>query len=111
MLMLLTVSNINNQTPSGTTALMAAALNGNGEMTQWLLDRNADINIRNDQGNTALILAVHADSVEVVQLLMKAGAKPSRKNKLGLSAVDIARKQNPELLPMLKTKSLLGIFD
>jgi ankyrin repeat protein len=107
---LLGSSDINEQTLSGTTALMVAALAGNTDLSQWLLEQHADTELRNDQGNTALIYAVQADAIEVVRLLLGAKATISRKNKLGFSAVDIAKKHNSEIYTLLKSTSVLGIF-
>jgi uncharacterized protein len=107
---LLAISDVNQPNLTGTTPLMIAAAAGDLELTEWLLNQKADIDLRNDQGNTALINAVQANATDLVRILVEMGANVSRKNKLGFSALDIAKKQNPEIYKILKSKSVMGIF-
>ncbi|MFT5083656.1 MAG: ankyrin repeat protein, partial [Lentisphaeria bacterium] len=102
--------NINHQTVSGETPLIAAARNGDVASTAWLLPQKADVELRNKQGNSALITAVQNDAIEVVRLLVNAGVNVSRKNKLGYSAIDIAEQKNKDILEVLRGRSLLDRF-
>jgi len=108
--LLFATEGINQATKSGHTALMAAAENSNPEMVQWLISKNADLEIRTSAGNTALIYATESHSLPVVKLLVNAKAKISRRNKLGFSALDIAEEKDPEIYTFLKKQTILGIF-
>lgn len=107
---LLPVSNINHQSNSGNTALMMAASNEDAPMVAWLIQNKADIEVRNQRGDTALMLAVNGDAIEAVKHLLKANASVTRKNKLGFSSIDLAKEVSPEMLELVKSKSVLGIF-
>lgn len=108
--LLLPHENVNSKAGSGNTPLMLAAKNGDEAMVRWLLDNKADAEARNNLGNTALLAAVETGNVAVITLLLDAGALPARKNNMGISALDIANEMHPELLPMLRKQSLLGLF-
>lgn len=101
---------INHQTQSGNTALMLASAKGDKLIAAWLLQNKANIEVRNKRGNTAVMEAVNANSIEIVKYLLKADANVTRKNKLGFSAIDLARQTNPEMLELVKSKSVLGLF-
>ncbi len=107
---LLPVDNINRQTLSGNTALMIAAQNSDLEMSRWLLGQKADVELRNQRGNTAVMEAVNSKSADIVKDLLAANANVSRKNKLGFSAIDLAAQVSPEMLDLVKSKAVLGIF-
>ncbi|MDE1152863.1 MAG: ankyrin repeat domain-containing protein [Micavibrio sp.] len=68
------------------SALMTAAVNGNVDMVEYLLHRNADVHYHNPNGVTALIAAGNAGQKAVYELLLKAGADPDKKNKYGHTA-------------------------
>lgn len=101
---------INHQTKSGNTALMLASAKGDTLIAAWLIQNKADIEIRNSRGNTAIMQAVNANSTEIVTYLLKADANVSRKNKLGFSAIDLAEQTSPQMLELVKSKSVLGLF-
>lgn len=103
-------ADINHQTTSGNTALMRAAANGDAKMVSWLIRNNADVNIRNQRGNTALMEAVNSHDMASVKHLLVAKASPTRKNKLGFSAIDLAQQVSPQMLELVESKSVLGIF-
>lgn len=71
--------NINAQTPTGETALMAAAKGGHYRVVRFLLKRNAEVNARTYRTReTALILATESKSRQhrhVIRLLLEHGAK------------------------------------
>lgn len=107
---LLPVSNINQQSNTGNTALMMAASNGDESLVSWLVQNKADIEIRNQRGDTALMLAVIGNATGVVKRLLEANASVTRKNKLGFSSIDLAQQVSPQMLELVKSKSVLGIF-
>lgn len=107
---LLSVSAINHQSDTGNTALMTAAQNSDTLIVSWLIQNKADIEVRNQRGDTALMLAVNAGDIDTVRRLIKANASVTRKNKLGFSSIDLAKQVSPEMLELVKSKSVLGIF-
>ena len=59
----------------GTTALFVAALRGDLEKVQLLLEAGADVNAAKADGATALFVAAeNSRNSEVVRLLLEAGA-------------------------------------
>jgi uncharacterized protein len=54
--------------------LLIAALAGQADMVELLLERGADINIRNKRGLTALHAAAYGGNLQVVELLVAKGA-------------------------------------
>ena len=107
---LLRVSDVNHQTASGNAALMLAALNRDAVMTAWLLKNKAEVDIRNEKGETALMAAVNIDDLKIAQQLISADASVSRKNKLGFSVLDLAEGASPNMLKLIKSQSVLGVF-
>lgn len=107
---LLPMSKINHQSDTGNTALMMAASNGDESLVSWLIQNKADIEIRNQRGDTALMLAVIGNATGVVKRLLAANASVTRKNKLGFSSIDLAKEVSPQMLELVKSKSVLGIF-
>jgi ankyrin repeat protein len=65
----------------GSTPLMYAALYGNADSVQLLLEAGADPNIRNDAGATALLWAV--DDRDKTRLLLQAGADANARSNDG----------------------------
>lgn len=75
----------------GRSALWWAAKEGQLEIVQLLLSRNAAAEVRDDStGNTALLMAAAGGHVGVVQLLLKHGANPNIPNAKGNTAIMIA---------------------
>jgi ankyrin repeat protein len=68
-------TSINARGPAGSTPLMYAALYGDSDSMQLLLERGADPNIQNDAGATALMWA--ADDLAKTRLLLNHGADPN----------------------------------
>jgi ankyrin repeat protein len=55
-------------------ALINAALKGDLQQVQELLDRGADVNAKNKHGETALLWALHERHLDTVKLLLDKGA-------------------------------------
>ena len=58
----------------GATPLHAAALTGNGDVAELLLDHRADVNARTNNGSTPLHYAAEKGHQEVAELLLTRGA-------------------------------------
>lgn len=101
---------INHQTNSGNTALMRASAKGNALLVAWLLQNKAKVDLRNQRGNTALMEAVNANSIDAVRHLLRAKASVTRKNKLGFSAIDLAKQTSPQMLQLVESGSVMGLF-
>ncbi len=76
------------------TPLQIAALEGNTEVVQLLLEACCDTNCRNIDKETPLIDAVENGHLGVVQLLLKAGLDPRQTNAKGQEPLDLV---NPDL--------------
>lgn len=75
----------------GHPGLHHAAVNGNLAVVQLLLERGADVALVDDQfGSTALAWAASGGRAQVVQALLDAGADVGHRNVHGLSAADLA---------------------
>jgi ankyrin repeat protein len=79
---------INLRGAGGSTPLMYAALYGDVEAVQRLLDGGADPNVRNDAGATPLLWAV--DDVSKVRVLLDHGADPNARSADGNTALTAA---------------------
>lgn len=73
------------------TPLQIAALEGNTEVVQLLLDAGCDINCRNIDKETPLIDAVENGHLEVVRLLLNAGLDPRQTNAKGQEPLDLVK--------------------
>lgn len=73
------------------TPLQIAALEGNTEVVQILLDAGCDINCKNIDKETPLIDAVENGHLEVVELLLKAGLDPRQTNAKGQEPLDLIK--------------------
>lgn len=72
------------------TPLTMAAVGGQAEAAQWLLDNGANVNGLNGDGSTALNAAAFLGRAEVAQVLVDGGIDTSIRNWEGQSAADIA---------------------
>jgi len=80
---------------SGSTPLHDAALNGNKEVIELLLAHKASINeIASADGSTPLQYAASMDRLEAAQTLVQHGADVMLKNAKGLTAIQLAEKNN-----------------
>ena len=77
----------------GKTALSWAAIRGDLEMTEALLEAGADVNLADDDGNTPLILAASAGP-ELVRKLIGAGSEVNRANRQGETALTLAARRD-----------------
>ena len=73
------------------TPLTMAAVAGQAEATQWLLDNGADVNGRNGDGGTALKAAAFLGHAGVAKVLIDGGIDTSIRDWEGSSAADMAR--------------------
>lgn len=70
-----------------------AAIFGDFDVIEKLLEKKVNVNVRDNVGNTALILASIEGRTEVVEILIKANAKKDILNKHGKSALDYAKER------------------
>jgi len=74
---------------AGNKPLQIAALNGNDEVVQYLIDQGCQIDCANVDKDTPLIDAAENGHLEVVKLLLDAGVDPLRQNLKGQQALDV----------------------
>lgn len=86
------------------TALINAALYGNIDLIEWLIENKADINFQDRGGWTALHFATQEDRLDVVELLIKKGADSNIKNEYGNKPSFYAEKDNKPIIELLKSK-------
>ena len=87
----------------GNTPLHVAAVRGEVDAIEALLDAGAEINAAGEHGYTALHEAVEQGQGEVVRLLLARGASVSAHNAEGQRALDIAEwLDNPQTAAMLR---------
>lgn len=73
------------------TAMTMAAVGGQAEAAQWLLDNGANVNGTNGDGSTALNAAAFLGRAGVAKVLVDGGVDTTIRNWDGQSAADIAR--------------------
>lgn len=78
----------------GWTPLHYAATTGQVEILRLLLEHDAYIDAESPNGSTPLMMAAMYGTPAVVKVLLEAGADPVVKNHLGLSALDFAQRAN-----------------
>jgi uncharacterized protein len=76
----------------GWTPLHYAATNSHTAVMQLLLDNHAYIDAASPNGSTPLMMAAMYGNASAVKLLLEAGADPTLKNDLGLSAIEFAQR-------------------
>lgn len=72
---------------------------------ELLLKRGVPKNVRNTNGDTALHIAAFWGNVKGVEVLLQAGLNPEEKNSQGLTAADIAKKENRKNISALLLQS------
>jgi len=72
------------------TPLHVAALFGQVNASERLLNEGAEFDISDGEGNTALHMAAFLGNTSIVKQLLDVGADPMRRNELGFSSVDVA---------------------
>ncbi len=81
---------------AGNTPLQIAALEGDVEVVQLLLNAGCDTTSKNIDKDTPLIDAVENGHLEVVRLLLKAGLDPRQKNAKGQEPLELIPADNEE---------------
>jgi ankyrin repeat protein len=77
----------------GGTALHEAAVRGHVAVAEFLVSRNADVNIQNVWSSTPLHIATYHGHVDYIKVLLAANAKTSLKDRDGKTALDRAREK------------------
>lgn len=91
------------QTCVGETPLHVAAVWGDLDAINLLVDAGADINAIGDRGYTPLHEAVEQGNVQAVKLLLKRGARADIQNEMAMTPMSIAMlKDAEELVQLLK---------
>ncbi|MBN9417916.1 MAG: hypothetical protein J0I12_20885 [Candidatus Eremiobacteraeota bacterium] len=81
------------------------AMHSSPEIRALLISRCTDPNVCEPQGNRPILLtAVVKNDAESVRLLMAKGADPNKKDGNGDSALSLARRIRPSLVPLLEPK-------
>lgn len=76
--------------------LHSAALRGDLQAAQALLDAGADVNAQDGRGRTPLHCAVDANSPEMIRLLLERGADPTVVDNTNSTPLDHADKNGQE---------------
>lgn len=87
----------------GSQPIHVAAVRGNLDELNALLDGGADVNAIGEKGHTPLHEAVGQEHVAAVQLLLARGARMDVKNKWGSTPMDVAR--------MLELEDLVNLLE
>lgn len=97
-------ADIDEKDSHGLTALQYAAMWGDSESAQWLIENGADVNTTDNWGATPLMNAVYnAADVETVQLLLENGADSKIQDSEGKTAYDYAiENRDVQLRDLLK---------
>lgn len=96
------VKNINYASGEG-TALTASVFKGDRNLTQKLLQNNADPNVASSSGVTPLIYAVQSQNKEMVELLLKNKANKTLSDKQGKTVFEYALfSKNQDIINLLK---------
>ena len=82
------VIDINQIVLEGNTFLLLAVKEGNYQITKFLCEENADVNIQNNEGNTALHYAIGKQFYSLADILTMHGAKEDLLNLKGYSPWD-----------------------
>ncbi|MEP3245726.1 MAG: ankyrin repeat domain-containing protein [Sneathiella sp.] len=96
------VIKLNSRDLDGDTPLHILMHRGHNYGCHLLIEAGADVNAIGDLGLTALHYAIRRENEEMITLLLKAGARQDITCEFGETAIDIARRQNPALLPLFK---------
>ena len=97
-------ADIDEKDEDGLTALQYAAMWGDSESAEWLIENGADVNTTDGWGATPLINAVYNDtSIETVKLLLENGADLTQQDFEGKTAYDYAvENRDAKLRDLLK---------
>lgn len=87
--------------------LFGAALYGNAEMVELLIQNGADVNYKNDIGKTPIECAVRGGNIQIVKLLLAKGADPNVKDFRGRTLLRLAEIDgHQDIVRLLSTQSL-----
>jgi len=86
------------------TPLLYAAINGDIEIVEMLLNRGANINAVNQYGITALHNAVRSKTMEIIELLLKRGAYVNAKDSYSVTPLQLAFENGSEEIVKLLLK-------
>ena len=90
----------------GYSAVMDAVWRKNYTVSQYLVDKGANLNFISTDGQPLLVLAVGNGNANIVELLLKHGADPDVKDSLGMSARDYAVLfKKPAIVELFEKKS------
>jgi ankyrin repeat protein len=85
------------------SALMACSVNGNNEISFFLLKNNCNVNLTDANGTTALMYAIQFGNIELVKALLAANADKLKLDKNGKTAFEYAVfSGNTEIINLLK---------
>ncbi len=87
----------------GSSALMEAAVQGDRELVEALIEQGADLDLRSKNGQTALMLAIGEGKTEIARLLIEKGADLSPVDALGMTAKKYAE--------LFKQREILSLID
>ena len=88
----------------GGTALIVAALHGNRDVVEFLVDQGVEIDAMDEPGWTALMIACHQGHSDVVRLLLEKKASQSVRDRQGKTALEWAmEKKHYEIVTLLKS--------
>ena len=75
----------------GVSPLSMAAMTGNVELAEVLLEGGADVDVRNNDGSTPLLGAAFLGRVEMLELLLERGADPGARNANGDTVLGVTQ--------------------
>ena len=75
----------------GWTPLHYAAANGNDDIAKLLLGYSAYVDAQSPNGTTPLMMAARGDHISTLKLLLDSGADINAKNQIGMNALDFAK--------------------
>jgi ankyrin repeat protein len=104
-----TPKEMDSQNNLGQTTLHISLINKNYQISRYLIENGANVNLSDNNLNTSLHLAVKNGAVDIIQLLIEHQANPILLNKNNETVLDIAVKlNNKECINILKDISLMN---
>jgi len=110
LLLINRAANINQQSLSGSHALLLAGAAGHAEIVESLLAHDADIDLKNSIGDTALIEAIRQDQYEVSRILVIGGASTRTRNEKFENARDLIKNKNSKWQDIVASRNSLWTF-